>query len=256
MDQAYKDALQDWNMLISPTKHRLPRSDSERDGFKKLLDYYVDTYKGGGVAGDVADVAGTVADVSQFIPGANVVSGIARGINVIANTAERASKERALAEEQSNAYKANEALQKELYAIRQKYSAMAPQEEKRQERNLVLMMNNPSTWNQRSKFKAYKAEAIRQLQEEGKTPAEVARYYHERIAQIQANPEAQRKAWENRGDLLKAKERTVSPQEQAEIDQAKAKYSHRPLADINAEIQELNATPAPVSSLLGFDVGF
>ena len=200
-------------------------------------------------------MAGTVADVAQFIPGANVVSGIARAINVIGNTAERASKEKALAAEQADAYAKNAALQQELYKIKQKYASMASPEEKRQERNLVLRSADPN-YAQTSKFKAYKAEAIRQLQAEGKTPREVEMYYRQRIAEIQADPRKQREAWDNRGTLLAAKERTISPQEQAEMDAAQAKYAHRPLAEINAEIQALNETPGPVSGLIGVDVGF
>jgi hypothetical protein len=109
---------------------------------------------------------------------------------------------------------------------------------------------------QRNQFQVLKAEAIRQLQAEGKTPREVNDLYHQRILDLQANPAKRREAWENRGTLLSAKERTVTPQEQAEIDTAKAKYSHRPIEEINAEIQALNETPGPVSSLTGVDLGF
>lgn len=222
-----------------------------------MLDAYRQNYTGAGVGADIADVAGTVADVSQFVPGANVLSNIARGVSVIAGTAERATKERQLAAEQADAYRKNTALQRELASIRAKYDRLAPKEEMRQQRNLVLQSQIPaSERRQRGNFQVLKAEAIRQLQAEGKSPADVDRLYRARILQLQENPAARAAALENRGTVLAAAERTVSPQEQAEIDAAQAKYAHRPLEEINAEIQELNETPAPVSSIIGMDVGF
>lgn len=257
MESLYTQALQDWNMLTSPTKPRKPKTAREKESFKKMLDYYRHTYYGGGVGADIADVAGTVADVSQFVPGASVVSKIARGVSVIAGTAERATRERELAAEQADAYRKNEALQRELASIKAKYDRLAPREEMRRQRNLVLMSEIPaSERRQRGNFQILKAEAIRQLQEEGKTPSQVDRLYRARIIQLQENPEARQRAFENRGDLLAAAERTISPQEQSEIDAARAKYNHRPLEEINAEIRELNETPAPVSSIIGMDIGF
>jgi hypothetical protein len=257
MESLYTQALNDWNMLMNPTMFHKPKTRSEKESFRILLDAYRQNYKGAGIGADIADVAGTVADVSQFIPGANVVSNIARGVSVIAGTAERATKERELAAEQADAYRKNEALQRELASIRSKYDRLAPKEEMRQQRNLVLQSQIPaSERRQRGNFQVLKAEAIRQLQAEGKTPAEVDRLYRARILQLQANPEARAAALENRGTVLAAAERTVSPQEEAEIAAAQAKYSHRPLEEINAEIQELNETPAPVSSIIGMDVGF
>ena len=256
MDQLYADALSDWNKLTRPhEKHRKPNTKKEQESFDTFLEQYKGMY-GAGVGEDIANVAGTVADVAQFIPGANVVSGIARAVNVIAETASRATKERELAAEQADAYRKSAALQQELYQIKQKYDGLAGREEKRQQRNLVLMMDNLSTWKKQSKFQAYKAEAIRQLQAEGKTPREVEMYYGQRIAEIEADPKKRAAAWDNRGTLLAAKERTVSPQEQAEWAAAQAKYAHRPLEEINYDIQTLNETPGPVSGLIGVDVGF
>jgi hypothetical protein len=256
MDQLYADALSDWNKLTRPhEKHRKPNTKKEQESFDTFLEQYKGMY-GAGVGEDVANVAGLVGDVAQLIPGGNVVANVARAVNVVAETAERATKERELAAEQADAYRKNAALQQELYQIKQKYDGLAGKEEMRQQRNLVLQSADPRGFKQNSKFKAIKAEAIRQLQEEGKTPREVEMYYRQRIAEIQADPKKRAAAWENRGQLLAAKERTVSPQEQAEMAAAQAKYAHRPLEEINYDIQALNETPGPVSGLIGVDVGF
>jgi Txe/YoeB family toxin of Txe-Axe toxin-antitoxin module len=76
-------------------------------------------------------------------------------------------------------------------AARQQVQAHAVQslpktrEEAQAQHTFFETLQNPTKGLQGAKFKALKAEAIRQLQAEGKTPREVEEQYHQRIQELQ-----------------------------------------------------------------------
>jgi alanyl-tRNA synthetase len=55
MESLYTQALNDWNMLMNPTMFHKPKTPSEKESFRIMLDAYRQNYKGAGLGADIAD---------------------------------------------------------------------------------------------------------------------------------------------------------------------------------------------------------